>query len=99
MAARKSTTRKSTTRKSTAKKTVILHVWDRFDKEREPVNLRITGEGANKWKKEKDPRKALIDVLWEFLLNPKAKVFNYITKSQARKLNRRDFGRVEVEEI
>lgn len=98
MAARKSTkSTKSTARKK--EKTVILHVWDRFDKEREPVNLRITGEGANKWKKEKDPRKALIDVLWEFFLNPKAKVFNYITKSQARKLNRRDFGRVEVEEI
>ena len=75
-----------------------MHVWDRSDKYREPVNLRITGEGANKWRKEKDPRKALIDVLWGFFYNPKAKVFNYITKSQARKL-RRDFGRVEVEEV
>ena len=81
------------------KSTVILHVWDRSDKEREPVNLRITGEGANKWREEKDPRKALIDVLWGFFYNPKAKVFNYITKSQASRLHRVIFGRVEVEEV
>lgn len=99
MATRKSTTRKSTTRK----KTVILHVWDYYDREQryEPVNLRITGEGANKWRREEDPREALLDAV-NGLFRSTAKKYNSITQAQVRRLNSElpnAIGYVEVEEV